>query len=41
MLNIFEVNETNHMIEQEKLDVQNYYNGELVCWIAVIVIYKK
>ena len=27
MLNIFEVNETNHMIEQEKLDVRTITMG--------------
>ena len=27
MINIFEVNETNKMIEQENLDVQYHYNG--------------
>ena len=40
MINRFEVNETNKMIEQEKLDVRTITMAS-VCWTASILIWNS
>ena len=37
MINIFEVNETNKMIEQENLDVRNHHHGNRAFWTVSIL----
>ena len=41
MINMYEVNETNKMIEQENLDVRTNYTLELVFWIVLMQIYRS